>query len=92
MGYGTGKHAGPLPGPDEQEPSQVQLILDDLTRYRILVNTLDFLGYQYSGNGLSTQVSPHPHADCLREIIGEAEFEDWAAIPDMTARMAQRRW
>ena len=81
-----------LPGPDEQEPSQVQLILDDLTRYHILVNTLDFLGYQYSGNGLSTQVSPHPHADCLREVMGGAEFEDWAGIPDMTARMAQRRW
>ena len=78
-----------LSGPDEQEPSQVQLILDNLTRYRILVNTLDFLGYQYSGNGLSTQVSPHPHADCLREVIGGGEFEDWAAMPDMTERMAR---
>ena len=79
-----------LPGPDEQEPSGMKLILGNLTRYRILVNSLDFLGYQYSGNGLRTQVSPHPHADCLREIIGGVKFEDWEATPDMTERMAQR--
>ena len=79
-----------LPGPEEQEPSQVQLILDNLTQHRLLVDTLDFLGYQYSGNGLRTQVSPHPHADCLREVIGGVEFEDWAGMPDMTTRMAQR--
>ena len=78
-----------LSGPNEQEPSQVQLILDNLARYRILVNTLDFLGYQYSGNGISTQVSPHPHANCLREIISGVELEDGAGMPDMTTRMAR---
>ena len=78
-----------LPGPEEHEPSETQIVLDILTRRRISVATLDFLGYQYSGNGLRTRVSPHPHANCLTEIIGGVKLKDWATMPDLTERMAQ---
>ena len=81
-----------LPGPEEHEPSETQIVLDILTRRRISVATLDFLGYQYSGNGLSTQVSQYhiPTLIVSREIIGGVKLKDWAAMPDLTERMAQR--
>ena len=58
-----------LPDSEDNEPTEVQRLLGSLADYRLRLATLDFLGYQYSGNGLSRHVRPHPHAGCLDRII-----------------------
>jgi len=80
-----------LPDSDDHERTEVQRLLGSLVDYRLRLATLDFLGYQYSGNGLGRQVRPHPHAGCLDRIINGTRGFKWDRMQDMTQRMAQYR-
>ena len=78
-----------LPVREDGEQTQSQRLLCSLVDYRLTVATLDFLGYQYAGVGLSQRVAPHPHAYCLDRIIRRTEDLDCNRFEDMTERMAQ---
>ena len=80
-----------LPVSEDREQTKVRWLLCSLVDYRLTVATLDFLGYQCAGAGLSQQVRPHPHAYCLDKVLKRTEELDYNHLEDMTERMAQNR-